>query len=106
MSLAYDTTERRLDMTAGAPEPVVEIEMAERGVKVVPPEKVDDTLAEPHALRMAGRTVERARGLRKVVKPTLLRVLGRFAGWRLGPLPGLRVALGEGRTGQEYGRGT
>ena len=82
-------------MTAGAPEPVVEIEMAERGVKIVSPEKVDDPLAQPHALRMAGRTAERASSFRKVVEPTLLRVLG--FGW-LGLGAGLRIGLGEGRT--------
>ena len=106
MSLANDATERRLDMTAWAPEPVVEIEMAERGVKIVPPQQIDDPAAEPDAFRITGRTGERTRRFGKVVESTLLRVLGGFPGRRLRLRASLRVTLGECWTVERHDRRT
>jgi hypothetical protein len=43
-------------MAAGAAKTIVEVEMAERGVKVVAPEEADYAPAEPDALEVRGRT--------------------------------------------------
>ncbi len=77
---AGDAAERRLDVAAGAAEPVVEIEMAEGGVEIVPPHQADHAAAEPDAFGIAGRTVDGLGGLGEFVDLALVvpgRVLGR-----------------------------
>ena len=51
VALPHHATERRLDVAARAAEAVIEIEMAESGVEIVPPEQVHDPAAEPDAFR-------------------------------------------------------
>ena len=51
--------ERRLDMAARAAKTVVEIEVPEGGIEIVAPEQADHPPAEPHAFRIAGRSVNR-----------------------------------------------
>ena len=55
-------------MLARAAEPVVEIEMAERGVEVVAPQQADHPAAEPDAFRIAGRSADLARGFGEFVE--------------------------------------
>ena len=55
---AGQAAEGRLDMAAGAAEPVVEIEMAERGIEVVAPHQADHAAAEPDAFGVAARAVD------------------------------------------------
>ena len=98
---ARQTTERRLDVAAGAAKAVVEIEMAERGVEIVEPHQAYDAAAEPDAFGVSGRAVERLGGLDEFVGLALI-VLGRVG--RLGPVRGLArlvlrvsvAALGKG----------
>ena len=55
---AGQAAEGRLDMAAGAAEPVVEVEVPERGVEVVAPHQADDAAAEPDAFGVAARAVD------------------------------------------------
>lgn len=85
VSLSHDTPERRLNVTAGATEAVVQFEVAEGGVEVVAPQQADHPLAEPDALGGRRRTLQGA--------PRLDGLVG--AGLALGPrgvarLTGLR----------------
>ena len=59
--------ERRLDVRTRTAEPVVEIEMAERGVEVIAPKQADDAAAQPHTFRIAGRTVDGVLGFGKFI---------------------------------------
>src|ERR1700675_5003089 len=47
VGVQYQAPERRLDVSAGTAEPVVEIEMAEGGIEIVTPQQADDPAAEP-----------------------------------------------------------
>src|ERR1700722_54102 len=55
VALTDHATERYLDVLAGAAEPVVKIEVAERGVEVVARHQADRPLAEPDAFGARGR---------------------------------------------------
>ena len=55
VALADHAAERDLDVLARAAEPVIEIEVAERGVEVVAPHQADRPLAEPDAFGDARR---------------------------------------------------
>ena len=59
--------ERCLDMTAGAAESVVEIEVTERGVEIVAPHQHYDAATKPDAFRIAGRTIDRLSSLDEFV---------------------------------------
>lgn len=61
------TAERRLHMTAGAAELVVEIEVTERGVEIVAPHQHHDAAAKPDAFGIASRTIDRLGRLDKFV---------------------------------------
>jgi hypothetical protein len=67
VSLTYDTAKGRLDMPARAAEPIVEIEMPESGVKVVAPQKVHHTAAQPDALRIGGWSAESSGGFGEIL---------------------------------------
>ena len=103
------TTERRLDVAAGAAKTVVEIEMAERGVEIVEPHQAHDAAAEPDAFGVSGRAVERLGGLDEFVGLALI-VAGRVG--RLGPVRGLArlflrmsvTALGKSASASERQR--
>src|SRR2546425_3709860 len=58
LPLAHEATERRLDVTAGAAETVVEIEVAEGGVEIIAPHEVHHAATEPDAFRIRGRPPE------------------------------------------------
>jgi hypothetical protein len=53
-----EAAERRLHMAAGAAEPVVKIEVTERGIEVVEPHQPHHAPAEPDAFRVAGGAIE------------------------------------------------
>ena len=76
----------RLDMAAGAAEPVVEVEVAEGGIEVVPPHQADHAAAEPDAFGVAGRAVDGLLGLGEFVGFALV-VLGAVGGCGGGVLP-------------------
>jgi hypothetical protein len=59
VGMQYQAAESRLNMAARAAETVVEVEVPERGVEIVPPQQADHPVAEPDAFGIAGRTVER-----------------------------------------------
>ena len=103
VALADHAAERRLDMRARAAEPVVEVEMAEGGVHVVPPQQPDHPAAEPDAFRVAGRAADQAGGFGELVDLALgvLGGIGRLGRRRL--VAGLGIAaLGEGRAGRKH----
>ena len=75
---AGQATERGLDMPAGAPEPIVEVEVPEGGIEIVMRNQNDGTAAEPDAFGVAGRAVDGLGGL------------GEFVGLALVILGGLR----------------
>lgn len=64
---SHHAAERRLDMAAGASEPLIEIEMAERGIEIVSPHQPNHTPAEPDAFRVSGGAVDRLRRLYELV---------------------------------------
>src|SRR5690242_7606696 len=57
-ALADDAAERCLDMAARTAKTVVEIEMAEGGIHVVPPQQANHPPPEPHAFGIAGGSGE------------------------------------------------
>jgi hypothetical protein len=63
----YQTTKSRLDVAAGAAEPVVKVKMAERSIEVVTPHQNHYPAAKPDAFRISGRPVDGLRGLDKFV---------------------------------------
>ena len=91
------TTERRLDVAAGASESLIEIEVTERGVEIVSPHQADNTPAKPDAFGVSGRAVNRLRGLYEFVGLALT-VLGDVSGGLLGGriLGAAIAALGNG----------
>jgi hypothetical protein len=64
--LAEKTAQARLHVAARAAEPVVKIEVADRGVDVVPAQQADDATAMPYAFRIGGRPAELTRGFGEV----------------------------------------
>ena len=57
VALTHDAAETDLHMLAGAAEPIVQIEMSERGVEIVAPHQADRPFAEPDAFGLGGRPV-------------------------------------------------
>ena len=85
-------------MAAGAAEPVVEVEMAEGSIEVVPPHQADYAAAEPDAFRVSGRAVDGLLGLDEFVGLALIVLggVGRIGGGSFAlVLRGLVAALGE-----------
>src|SRR5580698_7315889 len=102
--MQQQAAEARLNMPARAAETVIEIEMAERGVEVVPPQQADHPAAEPNAFGIACRAAQRLLRLGKFVD-----FLGVFrlilTGRRWALLGGLGVTtLGEGLRGEAAGQ--
>jgi hypothetical protein len=73
--------EGRLDVPAGAPETVIEIEMAEGGIEVVDPHQANHAAAEPDAFGISGRPVDGLGGFNEFIGLALV-FLGRIG--RLG----------------------
>src|SRR5882757_8994529 len=95
---AGQAAERGLDVAAGAAEPVVKVEVPERGIEVVPPHQADHAPAEPDAFGIAGRAVDGGLGLNELVGLALVVLggVGGIGGWGLALiLGGLAAALGE-----------
>lgn len=95
--MADYAAERRLDVGAWTAEAVVQVQVAEGCIHVVPPQQSDHPAAKPDALGIAGWPVQQARRLGELVNPAL-RLFGRFGlAWRL-LVAGLAVpALCQGR---------
>src|SRR4030081_226045 len=96
--LPDDAAERRLNMARRAAEPVVEVEMAERGIEIIAPEQAYHTTAEPEAFGIGGGAPQQLLGLGKFIE-LLLRILG-IAGRSLVRRL-LLGALGVGRMGRD-----
>ena len=78
ISVQNQAAERHLDMAARTAEAVIEVEVAKGRVQIVAPKQADDTPAEPHAFRVAGRTVQGALRFGKFID--FLRFLGAVLG--------------------------
>jgi hypothetical protein len=78
---AHEAPERRLNVAAGAAKPVVQIEMAERGVEIVAPHQNHHAATEPDAFRVSGRAVDGLRSLDELIGLALT-VLGHISGRR------------------------
>jgi hypothetical protein len=95
-------TKRRLYVSAGTAESVVEVEVTKRGVEIIAPHQADHTAAEPDAFRVPGGAVDRLRSFHEFVGLALIvlrrvvwlsGICGRFAGL----IRGARIAaLGDG----------
>jgi len=87
--------EGRLNVAAGATEPVIQVEMPEGGIKIVAPHQADHAPAEPDTFRVPARAVEDLRSLAEFVGFPLI-LLGRIGRRRLaGLVRGRGTALGE-----------
>jgi hypothetical protein len=86
-------TKSGLHMSAGAAEPVVKVEVAKGGIKVIDPHQPNHAAAKPDAFGVTSWTVNSLGGFGELVGLALV-VLGRVGGvWR----PGLaRLILGMG----------
>ena len=62
-------------MSAGATEPVVEVEVAKGGIEIIAPEQADHPPAEPQTFRVGGRPAQELLGLGEFVE-LLLIILG------------------------------
>ena len=119
LALPHHAAESLLEMIAGTAEPVVQFELAQRGVEVVAPKQADHPSPGPHAFRLSGRARQQPGRLGELVD-LLLFLLGRVGGrgrWRLLRLLGwllfagiLSRRHGNGRENQrrseERGTGT
>ena len=85
--------EGRLDMAAGAAEPVIEIEMPKGGVEVVAPHQAHDASTEPDAFRISARAIDGLRSLDEFVGFPLI-FLGGVGGIG-GRLLGLILGIGS-----------
>ena len=91
-------------MPAGATETVIEIEMAEGGIKIVDPHQANHAATEPDAFGIAGRAVDGLRGFREFVGLALIFLGGVGVGGGVFALV-LRMgiaALGEGVASGEH----
>jgi hypothetical protein len=77
----HHTAECRLNMPPGAAEPLIEIQMTERGVEIVTPHQAYHTPPKPDTFRISCGTVDGLRGFNEFVGLALA-FLGRIA-WRL-----------------------
>src|ERR1700722_20703780 len=92
VGMQNQAAERRLDMPARAAKPIVEVEVAECGIEIVPPQQTDHPPAKPDAFGIAGRSVEDTLSFSEFVD--LLRL---FAAVRRGRARRLFRGLGVGR---------
>src|SRR5262249_25158196 len=100
-TLAHHAAESLLQMVAGTAEPVVKLELAQRGVEVVAPQQADHPAAGPHAFRLSGGARQEPGRLGKLVELLLL-LLGRVGGRGGGRLLRLlrRLLLAGGLSGR------
>ena len=103
--------ERRLDMAAGAAEPVVEIEVTKGGIEIVEPHQAHDAAAEPDAFGVSGRAIDGLGGFDELVGLALVvpwrrRPAGRHsrAGFARLILGVGVAALGSGASGTDQER--
>ena len=71
IALSHNAPERGLNMLTRTTEPIVEVEMTERGVEVVAPKQSHDAAAEPDAFRIARRAADLGTGLGEFIDPAL-----------------------------------
>src|SRR5215472_3231608 len=67
VSLAHEAAKGRLDVTGWTAEPVVKIEMAKRGIKIIAPKQAYHSSPQPKAFRVGGRPSQELLGLGKLV---------------------------------------
>src|SRR5262249_22673755 len=107
VSLAHEAAKGRLDVTGWTAEPVVKVEMAKRGIKIIAPKQAYHSAPQPKAFRVGGRPPKELFGLGKLVD-LLLGFLG-IAGRRL--IPGLllrilrKCRVGDKQHHRAYGGG-
>jgi hypothetical protein len=75
---AHEAPERRLNVAAGAAKPVIQIEVAERGVEIVAPHQNHHAAPEPDAFRVSGRAIDSLRSLDEFIGLALT-VFGRIS---------------------------
>lgn len=94
----HHAAECRLNVTAGAAEPLIEIQMTERGVEVVTPHQIDHAPAQPDAFRVSGGAVDGLRRFHELISLALT-FLGGIARSLFGRivLSAKIAALGDGR---------
>ena len=93
----HHAAERRLNMAAGASEPLIEIEMAERGVEIVAPHQADYSPTKPDAFRISGGAVDRLRRFDELIGLALAVPGGIPGGLLWGGFLGAAIAaLGDG----------
>jgi hypothetical protein len=93
-------------MQAGTMKSVVDVEVAEGAIHIIPPEQLNRPAAEPHAFRITGRPTYQTRGFGELLDPPP-GLLGRFGGLGRGRLfaPLGIAALGKRRhRGSHQGR--
>src|SRR5664280_287995 len=103
MALAHQAAESGLNMRAWAAEPVVNVEVADSGVEIVPPQQADHPAAKPDAFRVAGRPDEQVGGLGDLVDAFLAffgGAVGRFLFFRWSDI----ATLGDRRGGTKAQR--
>ena len=99
--LLQNTTKRRLNMASGATKPIIQIEMAEGGIKIILEEPANNISTDPDAFRIAGRTGHLLGRFGQFVG--LRRVLFRIGGLLLG-LVLVRIGLRQSRTANKCGQ--
>src|SRR6478672_9156545 len=83
-------------MSAGAAEPVIQVQMAKSRVEIVAPQQSDHAASEPDTLRLAGRALYGLLGFGDFVNLLLALFIDLGGGWLL-RLRLLAAALGESR---------
>jgi hypothetical protein len=83
---AGEAAKGSLNVSARTAEPVIQIEMPERGVQIVAPHQSNDATAEPNAFRITGRSVDNLRRFRELVDFALIVPGGVRLGWSAGIL--------------------
>jgi hypothetical protein len=99
VSLPNNAAECRLDMSAGAAEAIVQVEVAEGGIHIIAPQQPNHPSAQPKAFRIASRAGHLARCLSEFLDLALgfLGGIGRLSR-RLVATLGLAI-LGHGMWG-------
>lgn len=97
-TLHHDAAERGLDVTAGTSETVIQVHVAEGGIKIVLKQPMHHATSDPDAFRIAGRAGHLLCDFGQIVQP--LRFLLCLLGGLLLRLVG-RLVLGDGRCGAD-----
>lgn len=101
-ALLHHAAEGRLDVGGRAAEPVVHVEMPERGIEVIAPHQVHDPASEPDALRITGSPVQGLGGFGEFIdSPPIVPIGLRGGGLSPGGRRLLRLSiLGRSRKGR------